>query len=128
VSQAPGAPLSNRIIAALPARDRKRFLVDCRSIELGFADVLNEPGGRIRHVYFPMGSFVSLVAEIDPGARIEVGMVGDEGMLGVSILMESDVAPLHAVVQGSGPALRMKVAPFRRQLAKSPALARLLHA
>lgn len=122
----PPTPVANRLLAALPRRDRERFLADCESVELVFSAVLAEPGERIRHVYFPTASFISLIAPIAGSARLEVGMVGPEGMCGISLVLGVDVGPLHTLVQGAGPALRMNAAPFRRQLAQSPALQRLL--
>lgn len=122
------APGTNRLINALPLRDRKRLLDGCEPVTLGFADVLAEPGERIQHVYFPTGSFISLTTPIDGHANLEVGLIGDEGMLGVSLVLGVDVSPLHARVQGEGPALRMPVAPFRQEVEASPALlAELLH-
>jgi CRP-like cAMP-binding protein len=112
------------LIEALPRRDRERFLAACESVELGFSEILAEPGERIRHVYFPTTSFISLVSTIDGSENLEVGLVGDEGMLGITLILKVNVSPLHAVVQGAGPALRMNVAPFRRELESSPTLQR----
>jgi CRP-like cAMP-binding protein len=98
------------------------MLANCESVDLVFADVLCLPGDRIHHVYFPTESFISLVAPVDGYAGLEVGMVGSEGMFGVSLMLGVDVSPLHALVQGAGQALRMNATRFRRQLASSRAL------
>jgi len=120
------APAANRLLAALPVIDRRRIMVGCEPVELAFADVLNEPGERIRHVYFPTESFISLVSRIDDRACLEVGLIGNEGMLGTSLVLGVNKSPLHAVVQGEGAALRMQVAPFCRELKQSAALTVLL--
>ena len=119
-------PATNRLLAALPNKDRQRFLAGCEPVELAFADVLAEPGEPIRYVYFPTKSFITLVAKIDGHAHLEVGLVGDEGMLGSALTLGLDVSPLHALVQGSGQALRMDAARFVRELEQSPELQRVL--
>lgn len=117
---------ANRLLAALPHADRRRVLAGCERVELIFTDVLVEPGEDIRHVYFPTDSFISLTTPPDACASLEVGLIGDEGMLGVSLLLGVNVAPLQALVQGPGPALRMNAAVFHLELDRSPALQRVL--
>lgn len=109
-------PQANRLLAALSGKDRRRLVDGCTPVDLAFGDIITETGGRIEHVYFPLDSFISLVAPIDGHAGLEVGMVGNEGMLGISLLLGVDVSPLHALVQGPGSALRMEAALFRREL------------
>jgi hypothetical protein len=102
------------------------MLAGCDTVQLAFADILCEPAEPIRHVYFPTDSFVSLITPIDGFASLEVGLVGNEGMVGISVTLGVKVSPLHALVQGSGPALRMKAEPFLRQVEQSSALRRAL--
>lgn len=115
-------PNANRLIASLPRKDCQRFLASCDEVTLSFADVLVEPGERIRHVYFPTHSFISMTTPIDGHSSLEVGLIGDEGMLGISLILGVDTSPLHALVQGAGTALRMTTPAFRRELAQSVAL------
>lgn len=117
---------ANRLLASLPPADYRRFLAACEPVDLAFAEVLVEPGERIRHVYFPTESFISLTTPTDGRASLEVGLVGNEGMLGGSILLGVDIAPLRALVQGPGAARRMEAASFRRELDRNPALQRVL--
>ncbi len=118
---------ANRLLAALPHKERQRLLANCESVDLLFADILAEPGKRIEHVYFPIDSFISLVTPIDGFAALEVGMIGNEGMLGITLTLGVDTSPLHALVQGSGSALRMSAASFRREVDDNPTLRRQLN-
>jgi CRP-like cAMP-binding protein len=111
----------------LPRQDREHLLAGCERVELTFADVLCEPGDRIQHVYFPADSFISLLTPRDGCTSLEVGLVGSEGMLGVTLMLGVDVSPLRALVQGSGAAMRMDAAQFHRELANSAALRRELN-
>lgn len=117
----------NHLLAALPAKNLEHMLANCESIDLIFADVVCQTGDRIRHVYFPTDSFISLVAPVDGYAGLEVGMIGSEGMFGIGLLLGVDVSPMHALVQGAGPAWRMTAKRFRRELADTPALQRGLN-
>jgi len=127
VSSRRRAQAMNALIAALPRNDRERLLAQCAPVELTFGDVLSEPGDRIRHVYFPVGGFISLQTPRDACMSLEVGLVGSEGMLGVTLMLGVGVSPMRALVQGNGVAMRVEAAPFRRALADSPALQRGLN-
>jgi CRP-like cAMP-binding protein len=120
------ATVGNRLLASLPRKDRQRFLAGCTPIDLPMGAILAKPGVRIRHLYFPIESFISLTTPTDKGTTLEVGLVGNEGMLGISLILGVDVAPLHALVQGKGRALRMHTVPFRHELGQSRALERIM--
>jgi len=119
-------PAANQLLARLPRKDQQRLLAECEPASLAFAEILAEPGEQIRHVYFPLQSFISLTTSADQHNILEVALVGNEGMLGVSLILGIDVSPFHALVQGEGTALRLGAVQFRRQLELSPALQRLL--
>jgi CRP-like cAMP-binding protein len=126
VPRIPSIAAGNRLLAGLPRQEIRHFLGHCEQVELEFADVLAEPGEAIRYIYFPTESFISLIARISDNASLEVGLVGNEGMLGAALILDIEVSPLHALVQGAGPALRMEVGLFRRELERSPALQHVL--
>ena len=112
----------NRLIESLPSSDRRRMLGGCETVELAFADVLYTPGEPLLHVYFPTGSFISLIIPVDDSAALEVGLVGHEGMFGTPLALGVALSPVRAVVQGAGSALKMDAALFRRELGRSAAL------
>jgi CRP-like cAMP-binding protein len=119
-------PSGNRLLAALPRKDRSNFLAGCEEVDLVLADVLFQPGGPIRHVHFPTTGFISMVAPIDGSMRLEVGLVGEEGMAGTPLVLGIARSPLQALVQGEGASLRMDADTFRHELARSTALRQLL--
>lgn len=116
----------NRLLGLLPSKDRLHFIAGCDEVDLALSDVLFVPGESLRHVHFPMTAFVSLVAPIDASTRLEVGLVGAEGMTGTPLILGIAVSPLQALVQGAGTSLRMDAITFRRELAGSPVLKQLL--
>jgi CRP-like cAMP-binding protein len=124
---AAGTGRENLLLATLPEAERRRFVLLCEPIELRLGEVLCEQGARLRHVYFPTGAFISLISAIDDRPRLELGLIGTEGMLGITLLLDVDVAPLQGLVQGSGSALRMEAARFSRELKRSRALQRALN-
>ena len=116
----------NRLIAALPPRDRARLLAECEVVELSASDVLFEPGAAMRHAYFPLTGFVSLMATIDQTMHLEVAQVGNEGMIGAQLALGITNTSLRSLVRGGGAALRMGAAAFRRELGRRAALKNLL--
>ena len=118
---------SNRLLTALPRQDREHLLARCEQVELRFAEILYNPGTRVQHVFFPTDSFISLIMPTDGRTGLEVGLVGDEGMLGISLMLGVRTSPLRALVQGAGKAWRIEAAPFCRVLEDSSALQRHLN-
>ena len=110
------APRDNSLLAGLPTADRQRLVGDHAPVDLTFSETLSEPGDRIRHVYFPIDSFVSLITPGEGRAQLEIGLVGNEGMLGVPLLLGVNVSPLRALVQGAGHAWRLKTTTFLREV------------
>jgi CRP-like cAMP-binding protein len=112
----------NRLLAALPNEEQRRVLQACEPVEIGFSNTLCEPGEPIQHVYFPTSSFISLVTPVHGHAGLEVALVGNEGMVGIPLLLGVECSSLQFLVQGPGSAWRMDAASFRRELQRSPAL------
>lgn len=117
---------TNRLLAALPHKDRERLLGRCENVELTPGDELCKPGEPIRHVYFPVDSFVAMVAPIDKGT-MQVGMVGSEGVVGASVMLGVNDSSLYGLVQGGGSAWRIGAAAFGRELERSPSLRKIIN-
>jgi CRP-like cAMP-binding protein len=120
-------PLTNLLIASLPRPDRLRFVADCETVELIGTDVLAERGVRLAHAYFPLGAYMSLAAPGECGGILETAMVGNEGMFGIPLALGSTTSPLRATIIGGGSSLRIGAAAFRRDLADSHALRRVIN-
>lgn len=120
-------PVVNRLLAELPRRERDRFLARCAAVDLVFGSVLCEPDQPYHDVYFPLTGFISLVAAVRSHPPLELGLIGNEGLLGVTLVLGVDAAPLRAVVQGSGSAWRMSATQLLQELRDSPRLERTLN-
>jgi len=102
------SPRRSRLLDALPAGDLARLEPHLELIPMGLGDVLYEPGVRLRHVYFPTTSIVSLLYVMEDGASAEIAVVGNEGILGISLFMGGETTPSRAVVQSAGYGFRLK--------------------
>ena len=116
----------NRLLRLLPLADLERLCPRLEPVELSVKTLLLEPGAAVESVYFVETGTVSMIATLEDGVRIEVGLVGPEGLVGVSLLLGAPTAPLEAIVQVGGTALRMPAAAFRAALAGMPAFLSLL--
>jgi CRP-like cAMP-binding protein len=114
--------VTNRLLAPLPRLDQKQMIAKCERVQLTVGESLYESGEPIRFVYFPTGGFASLLASTDRASRVEVALIGSEGMLGMSCMLEVAAAPLKVLVQGAGSAWRMEMSEFLRQIETRPAL------
>jgi len=120
-------PPTNRLLAALPKKEYRSLQPELTPVTLAFGEVLYEQGDTLRHVYFPNDSVISLLAAVPERAAIEVGMVGNEGMAGLSVFMAIDKASTRGLVKGEGSAFRMKAATLRRISNHASSLHTILH-
>ena len=120
-------PVANRLLDAVPRNHCQPLLAGLESVKLTFGEVLYEPGDSIRHVYFPSDALVSLLTLADGHLALEVGMVGHEGMVGLPLALGISVSPVRALVQGTGTAMRMTAARFRKEFRRCLPLQRVLY-
>ena len=99
-------PRQNYLLAALPAEDLERVSKSLKLVELPLGEALYESGGRQRAVYFPTTAIVSLLYTLADGSSVEIAVVGNEGVIGVSLFMGGEATPSRAVVQSAGYAYR----------------------
>jgi CRP-like cAMP-binding protein len=101
-------PTKNLLLAALPAAELQRWLPHLEPVGLPLGQVLYESGSNLRHVYFPTSAIVSLLYVMENGASAEIAVVGNEGIIGISLFMGGESTPSRAVVQSAGEGFRLK--------------------
>jgi CRP-like cAMP-binding protein len=120
-------PVTNRLLAALPKKEYQRLLPELEHIPLTFGDILYEPGDIISHVYFPYDSIISLLSMVENKKVLEVGIVGNEGMAGLPVILGVSTSLTRGLVQSAGTAMRVKTTALHRAFKQDGALQRLLH-
>jgi CRP-like cAMP-binding protein len=101
------APEQNQILNALPNAERERLFSHLQLVELPLGKVLYESGGRLRHVYFPTDSIISLLYVMKNGSSAEIAVVGNDGAIGVALFMGGETTTNRAIVQSAGCAYRL---------------------
>ncbi len=122
----PPAP-RNRLLAALPPEDLARLWPRLQPVELAIRQVLYAPEEPATAVYFPESGYLSRLAPMDDGDSAEVGLIGSEGMAGLSVLLGGDHESFEIMVQVPGTGLRMEAGAFREEVDRIPSLRTLLH-
>jgi CRP-like cAMP-binding protein len=122
----PSADIKNRLLAALPPETLARLLPRMRPVSLALRGSLMVPDTEVTAVHFVESGFVSLVTSLEDGTQAEVGLIGNEGMVGLPLVTGVDTAFVEAFVQSEGSALRMEARPFRAAMEEEPALRNLL--
>jgi CRP-like cAMP-binding protein len=120
------APPYSKLLAALPSeiRERLRPQLELVSLELGAS--VYEAGGQQAYVYFPTNSIISLLNVMKNGSSAEIAIVGNEGLVGISLFMGGDTTPSRAVVQSAGHAYRLKLKLLKEEFENGGALQHLL--
>jgi len=121
------APVANRLLAALPKKEYQRLLPELEQVPLVFGDILYEPGDTISHVYFPDEGIISLLSMVESRKVLEVGIVGNEGLAGLPVVLGVRVSLNRGLVQSAGTAMKMKAAVLQREFKRDGVLQKLLH-
>jgi len=108
-------PRQNHLLNALPVSDYERLASHLEPVPMPLGEVLYESGSKMRYVYFPTSSIVSLLYVMENGASAEIAIVGNEGILGISLFMGGETTPSRAVVQSAGHGYRLKAALIKQE-------------
>jgi len=119
-------PNANHLLAALTNSVSTRWLAHLEDVELSLGQVLYESGGTLSHVYFPTTAIVSLLYVMENGASAEIAVVGNEGIVGISLFMGGESTPSRAVVQSAGRGLRLKAQIMKDEFNQAGAVLHLL--
>lgn len=119
-------PGRNHLLAALPLGDRAHVFPRLEFVSLPLGDVLYESGIDLQHVYFPTDSIVSLLYVMQTGASAEIAVVGNDGVVGISLFMGGESTPSRAVVQSAGHAYRLKADVLKSEFARGGEFQHLL--
>jgi CRP-like cAMP-binding protein len=125
LSVKPQDRVGNKLLAALPGKEYERILPDLEQISCSFGESIYESSERPNYAYFPITSVVSLVYTMLDGASPEMGMVGNEGLIGIALFTGGETRPNRAVVQHAGGAIRMKAPAFREEFRRGGSFQRL---
>ena len=116
----------NLLLSALPPEESQRWSPLLESIHMPLGSVLYEPGGTLSHVYFPTTSIVSLLYVMENGASAEIAVVGNEGVVGISLFMGGESTPSRAVVQSAGNGLRLKASLMKEEFNRAGSVLHLM--
>jgi CRP-like cAMP-binding protein len=120
------SPRQNHLLNALPAEDYKRIAAHLELVPLTLGEILYEPGIKLRYVYFPTTAIVSLLYVMEDGASAEIAIVGNEGILGISLFMGGETTPSRAVVQSAGYGYRLRAQLLKDEFGRFGPFLRLL--
>src|SRR5689334_15209618 len=118
--------VDNRLLAALPGEEYERILAHLEPVSFSLGEAVYESGKHMKHVYFSTTSIVSLLYTMENGTSAGIGVVGNEGVVGIALFMGGDTAPNRAIVQSAGAAFRMKADALRSEFIRAGEFQRLL--
>jgi len=119
-------PRKNQLLSALPDAEWQRWLPLLEAVELPLGEVLYESGSTLSHVYFPTTAIVSLLYVMQDGASAEIAVVGNEGIVGISLFMGGGSTPSRAVVQSAGKGFRLKAHVLKEEFNRAGPVLHLL--
>jgi CRP-like cAMP-binding protein len=118
--------IGNQLLASLPPAELGRWASELQPVDLPLGQVLYESGRTLSHVYFPTTAIVSLLYVLDDGASAEIAVVGNEGLVGISLFMGGESTPSRAVVQSAGKGFRLKSQVMKQEFNRSGPVMHLL--
>ncbi len=118
--------IKNHLLAALQQAEQQRLLPQCEAVDMPLGQVLYESGATLSHVYFPTSSIVSLLYVMENGASAEIALVGNDGLVGISLFMGGESTPSRAVVQSAGAGVRIPAQVIKDEFNRSAAVMHLL--
>jgi len=122
LSATPRHPHDNRLLTALPREDAERLLPQLTPVTLALGDVLYEPDRAMAYLYFPTTAVVSLIYTMVDGTTAEMGLVGNEGVVGIALFMGGDTTPNRAIVQVAGDGFRLRAPILRAEFQRGGAV------
>src|SRR5271169_5172388 len=122
----PADPRTNQLLAALPDAEWSRWQPLLEAVSMPVGQVLYEPGAALSHVYFPTSAIVSLLYVMENGASAEIAVVGNEGIVGISLFMGGESTPGRAVVQSAGLGFRLRAQIVKDEFNRAGAVLHLL--
>jgi CRP-like cAMP-binding protein len=117
VTKHTGNARMNHLLAALPADEFARLKPDLEPVSLSLGEVLYESGDKMTHIYFPTTAIISLLYIMENGATAEIGIAGNDGLIGIALFMGGETTSSRAIVQSAGEAVRMKAAALKKAFA-----------
>ena len=126
MSSVASRPVGNWLLDTLPAEAYERLVENLEPVDFSLGEVIYESGAQMEHVFFPTTSHVSLLYTMINGTTAEMGLVGNEGVVGIALVMGGDTTPNRAVVQGGGNALKLQAKAMQVEFSRGSEFQHLL--